>query len=227
MKPSEPDTKSSKSLVHTWQARNFLRAMKLGQQAFFYHSNCKEPGIVGIVKVSPSFSFCVSGEVGREVIRDGLSNSSLALLLSQHQRSAKVVQSEQRISLEHLAQCYISQQGWLRHLSPEKWNQTAAFLLTFQSFSSQVKCCSTLWLKCDSLNSSQLSPQGSSIKPRAQKIFFFKRKTRHKDYHHLTNFPLLPVLLPHCSPKRWWCFSHTILQCFDPRNVKERNISHH
>lgn len=29
--------------------------MKLGQQAFFYHSNCKEPGIVGIVKVSAPF----------------------------------------------------------------------------------------------------------------------------------------------------------------------------
>ncbi|KFV70555.1 Thymocyte nuclear protein 1, partial [Dryobates pubescens] len=37
--------------VRNYQARNFLRAMKLGQQAFFYHSNCKEPGIVGIVKV--------------------------------------------------------------------------------------------------------------------------------------------------------------------------------
>lgn len=37
--------------VRNYQARNFLRAMKLGQQAFFYHSNCKEPGIVGIVKI--------------------------------------------------------------------------------------------------------------------------------------------------------------------------------
>lgn len=34
------------------QARNFLRAMKLEQEAFFYHSNCKEPGIAGLVKVS-------------------------------------------------------------------------------------------------------------------------------------------------------------------------------
>ncbi|NWH81135.1 THYN1 protein, partial [Piaya cayana] len=37
--------------VRNYQARNFLRSMKLGQQAFFYHSNCKEPGIVGIVKI--------------------------------------------------------------------------------------------------------------------------------------------------------------------------------
>nr|XP_013805065.1 PREDICTED: thymocyte nuclear protein 1 isoform X2 [Apteryx mantelli mantelli] len=41
--------------VRNYQARNFLRAMKLGQQAFFYHSNCKEPGIVGIVKVDVQF----------------------------------------------------------------------------------------------------------------------------------------------------------------------------
>ncbi|XP_021152537.1 thymocyte nuclear protein 1 isoform X2 [Columba livia] len=41
--------------VRNYQARNFLRAMKLGQQAFFYHSNCKEPGVVGIVKVDVQF----------------------------------------------------------------------------------------------------------------------------------------------------------------------------
>ncbi|XP_045646700.1 thymocyte nuclear protein 1 isoform X2 [Ursus americanus] len=38
--------------VRNYQARNFLRAMKLEQEAFFYHSNCKEPGIAGLVKVS-------------------------------------------------------------------------------------------------------------------------------------------------------------------------------
>lgn len=37
--------------VRNYQARNFLRAMKLGQEAFFYHSNCKEPGIAGLVKI--------------------------------------------------------------------------------------------------------------------------------------------------------------------------------
>lgn len=38
--------------VCEFQARNFMRDMKVGQQAFFYHSNCKEPGIAGIIKVS-------------------------------------------------------------------------------------------------------------------------------------------------------------------------------
>ncbi|NWW56200.1 THYN1 protein, partial [Ifrita kowaldi] len=37
--------------VRNYEARNFLRSMKLGQQAAFYHSNCKEPGIVAIVKI--------------------------------------------------------------------------------------------------------------------------------------------------------------------------------
>ncbi|XP_060107175.1 thymocyte nuclear protein 1 [Heteronotia binoei] len=37
--------------VRNYQARNFLREMKVGQTAFFYHSNCKEPGIAGIIKV--------------------------------------------------------------------------------------------------------------------------------------------------------------------------------
>ncbi|XP_032085996.1 thymocyte nuclear protein 1 [Thamnophis elegans] len=37
--------------VRNYQARNFLREMKVGEEAFFYHSNCKEPGIAGIIKV--------------------------------------------------------------------------------------------------------------------------------------------------------------------------------
>ncbi|XP_025749131.1 thymocyte nuclear protein 1 isoform X4 [Callorhinus ursinus] len=41
--------------VRNYQARNFLRAMQLGQEAFFYHSNCKEPGIAGLVKVDVQF----------------------------------------------------------------------------------------------------------------------------------------------------------------------------
>lgn len=39
--------------VRNYQARNFMRdQMKLGDQAFFYHSNCDIPGIAGIVQIS-------------------------------------------------------------------------------------------------------------------------------------------------------------------------------
>ena len=39
--------------VRNYQARNFMRDdMQLGDQAFFYHSSCPEPGICGIVAVS-------------------------------------------------------------------------------------------------------------------------------------------------------------------------------
>ena len=35
--------------IRNYQARNFMRDdMQIGDLAFFYHSNCKEPGIVGI-----------------------------------------------------------------------------------------------------------------------------------------------------------------------------------
>ncbi|KAL1773698.1 Thymocyte nuclear 1 [Sigmodon hispidus] len=37
--------------VHNYQAQNFLRAMKLEEEAFFYHSNCKQPGIVGLMMI--------------------------------------------------------------------------------------------------------------------------------------------------------------------------------
>lgn len=38
--------------VRNYQARNMMRdQMKKGDLVFFYHSNCKEPGIVGIAKV--------------------------------------------------------------------------------------------------------------------------------------------------------------------------------
>jgi predicted RNA-binding protein with PUA-like domain len=62
---SEPDTFSIDDLrqrpagtehwdgVRNYQARNMMRdQMKLGDRVFFYHSNCAEPGIVGIMEVS-------------------------------------------------------------------------------------------------------------------------------------------------------------------------------
>ena len=38
--------------VRNYQVRNMLRdGMRVGDQGFFYHSSCAEPGIVGIVRV--------------------------------------------------------------------------------------------------------------------------------------------------------------------------------
>ncbi len=38
--------------VRNYQARNFMRdQMRIGDQVFFYHSSCAEPGIVGIAEV--------------------------------------------------------------------------------------------------------------------------------------------------------------------------------
>ena len=39
--------------VRNYQARNFMRdGMRPGDLAFFYHSNCGEPGIVGIMTIA-------------------------------------------------------------------------------------------------------------------------------------------------------------------------------
>ena len=38
--------------IRNYQARNFMRSMNVGDQAFFYHSNCKPPGIVGLMEVT-------------------------------------------------------------------------------------------------------------------------------------------------------------------------------
>jgi predicted RNA-binding protein with PUA-like domain len=38
--------------VRNYQARNYMRDMKVGERALFYHSSCPEPGIAGIVEIS-------------------------------------------------------------------------------------------------------------------------------------------------------------------------------
>lgn len=37
--------------VRNYQARNFLRAMAVGDLAFFYHSSCAVPGIHGVMRI--------------------------------------------------------------------------------------------------------------------------------------------------------------------------------
>ncbi len=58
---SEPDVYSIANLkgdqvsiwdgVRNYQARNFMREMSMGDLVFFYHSNTKIPGIVGLMRV--------------------------------------------------------------------------------------------------------------------------------------------------------------------------------
>jgi predicted RNA-binding protein with PUA-like domain len=59
---SEPDVFSIDDLakkgvggwdgVRNYQARNFMKSMKLGDRVFFYHSNAFPPGIAGVAEVS-------------------------------------------------------------------------------------------------------------------------------------------------------------------------------
>jgi predicted RNA-binding protein with PUA-like domain len=47
-----PNSTSCWDGVRNYQARNFMREMRVGQQVFFYHSNTKPPGIIGIAEVT-------------------------------------------------------------------------------------------------------------------------------------------------------------------------------
>jgi predicted RNA-binding protein with PUA-like domain len=47
----ERDGRTEWSGVRNYQARNFMKEMRLGDLGFFYHSSTKVPAIVGIVKV--------------------------------------------------------------------------------------------------------------------------------------------------------------------------------
>jgi predicted RNA-binding protein with PUA-like domain len=40
--------------VRNYQARNFLKSMEVGDLVFFYHSNTKPPGIVGLMQIIES-----------------------------------------------------------------------------------------------------------------------------------------------------------------------------
>ncbi|KAL2875060.1 hypothetical protein SGCOL_009763 [Colletotrichum sp. CLE4] len=42
--------------IRNYVARNNLRGMRKGDKAFFYHSNCKEPGVVGIMSIAKEHS---------------------------------------------------------------------------------------------------------------------------------------------------------------------------
>ena len=48
--------------VRNYQARNMMRDdMKTGDLAFLYHSNCKEPGIAGIMEIVREGHPCFAG----------------------------------------------------------------------------------------------------------------------------------------------------------------------
>ncbi|PNY26905.1 Thymocyte nuclear protein 1, partial [Tolypocladium capitatum] len=42
--------------IRSYAARNHMRNMNAGDKAFFYHSNCKEPGIAGTMEIVKEFS---------------------------------------------------------------------------------------------------------------------------------------------------------------------------
>ena len=98
---SEPDAFSIDDLqrvasepwtgVRNYQARNFMKQMKVGDGVLIYHSNCNPPGIAGVATVSAEVSKrrprprCV-------VIRVGLRGSSPSLRRSQPRWTSMVLE---------------------------------------------------------------------------------------------------------------------------------------
>lgn len=58
------DKKTGWSGVRNYQANNNMKAMKVGDEAFFYHSN-EERAIVGIMKITKPWHLDPSDETGR------------------------------------------------------------------------------------------------------------------------------------------------------------------
>lgn len=46
-----PAGRASWDGVRNYQARNFLRRMKVGDEAFLYHSSCAQPGVAGRMRI--------------------------------------------------------------------------------------------------------------------------------------------------------------------------------
>lgn len=49
---SKPQSRDQWEGVRNYEARNYLKTMQHNELAFFYHSNCTIPGIVGIMKIT-------------------------------------------------------------------------------------------------------------------------------------------------------------------------------
>jgi len=47
-----PQRRTAWDGVRNYQARNFMREMRRGDEAFFYHSSCARPGIVGRMRIA-------------------------------------------------------------------------------------------------------------------------------------------------------------------------------
>ena len=144
---SEPDTYSIDDLesfgidhwdgIRNYQVRNFFRdKMQIKDKAFFYHSNCKEPGIVGLMEIAsnayPDHTAFIKGEKYFDSKSDPenprwlmvdvkfkrkLRRTICLSELKSHKKlsNMRVVQRGNRLSIME-----VSKQDWLYILSLEK-----------------------------------------------------------------------------------------------------------
>ncbi|KAF6830332.1 at dna binding protein [Colletotrichum plurivorum] len=113
--------------IRNYSARNNMRAMRIGDKAFFYHSNCKVPGIAGIIKIvkeySPDWNACINDNPYYDAAapHDGSKWSLVHVRIEQKfprivplsmLREAKALQGSELIRQGRLSVCKISGDEW-------------------------------------------------------------------------------------------------------------------
>ena len=106
----EVDGKTTWNGIHNHQAQNFLKAMKCGDEAFYYHTE-KEKAIVGIVKIVKEFYHNDDpkfGEVDVEAVRPLKNPVTLKTLKESEKLQSLTILKQPRLSVSSI--------------TPQQWN---------------------------------------------------------------------------------------------------------
>lgn len=110
----QADGKTTWNGIHNHQAQNYLKAMKLGDLAFYYHTE-KERAIVGIVKVVKEFYHNDDpkfGEVDVEAVRPLAQPVTLGTLKQTDDLQSLTILKQPRLSVSSI--------------TPEQWTSILA-----------------------------------------------------------------------------------------------------
>lgn len=106
----EADGKTTWNGIHNHQAQNFLKTMKCGDEAFYYHTE-KEKSIVGIVKIVKEFYYNDDpkfGEVDVEAVRPLKNPVTLKTLKESKKLQSLTILKQPRLSVSSI--------------TPQQWN---------------------------------------------------------------------------------------------------------
>lgn len=118
--------------VRNYQARNFLRDMTEGEEFFFYHSSCPEPGIAGIGKIIraayPDPTALEPGSVYHDAKASAEKNSWSAVTVAHVETFPQVLSLARLKQQTALAEWSLVQKGSRLSVMPVTAEQWAAVL---------------------------------------------------------------------------------------------------